>query len=588
MRPTQGVSFGGRYELQSRIAIGGMGEVWEATDHVIGRIVAIKILKDEYMGDPGFLERFRAEARHAALVNHEGIASVFDYGEENGSAFLVMELVPGEALSTVLERDGALSADKTLDIVAQTASALQAAHAAGLVHRDIKPGNLLITPDGRVKITDFGIARIADQVPLTATGQVMGTVQYLSPEQASGHPASPATDTYSLGIVAYESLAGKRPFTGESQVAIAMAQINEQPPPLPPTVPIPVQNLVMAMIAKKPADRPSSSATVARAAQALRRGDLNSAAIAVPAIATGGIAGDDATRLLTASGDDGTTRILPTTAQLPANGDVEEDETEKKKRSPWTWPLIALIALLVIVLGGTLISLLMNQDDSKPDPTKSTTSQTPTPDPTTPEPEPEPEPIDVDSLGLVGMSCDAAMAAASDAGLVPVCETGTNAAPSDDLVNTVESVNPRGQLEPGSSITLVLFGERVSIGAPSSAPTISGDPIAGSTVKLNWTNFTCPSGTGNLSGYNVTLTNATFGNGSNASSFDQNTRTADITLGNAGLQVTATYTAMCSGGGNDQRESGPSPQMSVTITPAAEEPTPDPGGGNDNGEGNVG
>ncbi len=147
MRPTQGVSFGGRYELQSRIAIGGMGEVWEATDHVIGRTVAIKILKDEYMGDPGFLERFRAEARHAALVNHEGIASVFDYGEENGSAYLVMELVPGEALSTVLERDGALSADKTLDIVAQTASALQAAHAAGLVHRDIKPGNLLITPD---------------------------------------------------------------------------------------------------------------------------------------------------------------------------------------------------------------------------------------------------------------------------------------------------------------------------------------------------------------------------------------------------------------------------------------------------------
>ena len=122
MRPTQGVSFGGRYELQSRIAIGGMGEVWEATDHVIGRTVAIKILKDEYMGDPGFLERFRAEARHAALVNHEGIASVFDYGEENGSAFLVMELVPGEALSTILERDGSLSTDKTLDIVAQTSA----------------------------------------------------------------------------------------------------------------------------------------------------------------------------------------------------------------------------------------------------------------------------------------------------------------------------------------------------------------------------------------------------------------------------------------------------------------------------------
>ncbi len=583
MRPTQGVSFGGRYELQSRIAIGGMGEVWEATDHVIGRIVAIKILKDEYMGDPGFLERFRAEARHAALVNHEGIASVFDYGEENGSAFLVMELVPGEALSTLLERDGALSADKTLDIVAQTASALQAAHAAGLVHRDIKPGNLLITPDGRVKITDFGIARIADQVPLTATGQVMGTVQYLSPEQASGHPASPATDTYSLGIVAYESLAGKRPFTGESQVAIAMAQINEQPPPLPPTVPIPVQNLVMAMIAKKPADRPSSSATVARAAQALRRGDLNSAAIAVPAIATGGIADDDATRLLTAGGDDGTTRIMPTTAQLPADGEAAEDSDKKKKRSPWTWPLIALIALLLIVLGGALIAML---NPGAPDPVQSTTaSQTPTPDPTTPEPEPEPEPVNVDSLGLVGMSCDDAMAAAKDAGLEPVCEAGSNAAPSDDLVNTVESVTPRGDLPQGSPITLVLYGDRVPVGAPGSAPSISGDPIAGATVALNWTNFTCPSGTGSLSGYNVTITNATFGNGSTSSAFDPSTRTAQITLGDAGLQVTATYTALCSGGGSDQRESGPSPQMSVPITAPADDSGADSGAGDESGEG---
>ncbi|MET0842882.1 MAG: protein kinase, partial [Mycetocola sp.] len=259
MRPTAGVTFGGRYELESRIAIGGMGEVWKATDLVIGRTVAIKILKDEYLGDPNFLERFRSEARHAALVNHEGIANVFDYGEEDGSAFLVMELVPGEALSTMLEREHVLSTDKVLDITAQTALALQAAHAAGLVHRDIKPGNLLITPDGRVKITDFGIARIADQVPLTATGQVMGTVQYLSPEQASGHPASPTTDIYSLGIVAYEALAGRRPFTGESQVAIAMAQINEPPPPLPVTVPEPVRNLVLSMIAKNPSDRPASA-----------------------------------------------------------------------------------------------------------------------------------------------------------------------------------------------------------------------------------------------------------------------------------------------------------------------------------------
>jgi len=576
MRPTQGVSFGGRYELQSRIAIGGMGEVWEATDHVIGRTVAIKILKDEYMGDPGFLERFRAEARHAALVNHEGIASVFDYGEENGSAYLVMELVPGEALSTVLERDGALSADKTLDIVAQTASALQAAHAAGLVHRDIKPGNLLITPDGRVKITDFGIARIADQVPLTATGQVMGTVQYLSPEQASGHPASPATDTYSLGIVAYECLAGKRPFTGESQVAIAMAQINEQPPPLPPTVPIPVQNLVMAMIAKKPSDRPSSSATVARAAQALRRGDLNSAAIAVPAIATGGIAGDDATRMLTASGDDGATRILPTTAQLPTDEAADEEKT-KKKRSPWTWPLIALIVLLAIALGGTLWGMLANQgaDDDKPtDTPSSTTTQSQTP---TPEPTPETTRVDVTALGLVGMDCGTATSTLKGAGFdSEITCVESDPAPSDDQVGKVYRVDPSGNVETTQAIVLTIYAARAALPTPTDAPTMTGDPVAGSTVTISWgTGFTCPSGT-TLSGYVVSVQNGTFVSG--GPNFQPTQRNTQVKVADAaGQQLIITYQGMCSGG--DQRTSAASPPLSVTITAA-----PDSGEG-DGGDG---
>ena len=579
MRPTQGVSFGGRYELQSRIAIGGMGEVWEATDHVIGRTVAIKILKDEYMGDPGFLERFRAEARHAALVNHEGIASVFDYGEENGSAYLVMELVPGEALSTILERDGALSADKTLDIVAQTASALQAAHAAGLVHRDIKPGNLLITPDGRVKITDFGIARIADQVPLTATGQVMGTVQYLSPEQASGHPASPATDTYSLGIVAYECLAGKRPFTGESQVAIAMAQINEQPPPLPPTVPIPVQNLVMAMIAKKPADRPSSAATVARAAQALRRGDLNSAAIAVPAIATGGIAGDDdATRMLTAS-NDGATRILPTTAQLPTEEAVAEEENKKKKLSPWTWPLIALIALLIIVLGGTLWAMFGNRgEDPKPSDTPTTaqtTSQTPSQTPT-----PEVTRVDVAALNLNGSDCATATATLKDAGFTNniTCADG-DPAPSDAEVGQVYRVQPTGNVETTTPITLTVYAARTPLPTPTDTPTLTGNPVAGSTVTVAWgTGFTCPSGT-TLSGYVVSLQNGTFVSG--GPNFQPTQRNTQVKVGDAvGQQLIVTYQAMCSGG--DQRTSNASPPLSVTIT------APDDGGEGDGGEGGQG
>lgn len=576
MRPTQGVHFGGRYELQSRIAIGGMGEVWEATDHVIGRTVAIKILKDEYMGDPGFLERFRAEARHAALVNHEGIASVFDYGEENGSAYLVMELVPGEALSTIIEREGTLSADKTLDIVAQTASALQAAHAAGLVHRDIKPGNLLITPDGRVKITDFGIARIADQVPLTATGQVMGTVQYLSPEQASGHAASPATDIYSLGIVAYECLAGKRPFTGESQVAIAMAQINDTPPPLPATVPQPVQNLVMAMIAKKPADRPSSAATVARAAQALRRGDLNSAAIAVPAVIAGVVgagavaSSDDAmTQLMGAT--QGATTIMPTTAQIPTEADAAP---EKKKRSPWTWPLIALIALLIIVLGGTIWALLSNQ--KAPEPAPSTTSQT-TPSKTpskTPTPTPTADTVALSTLNLVGQTCDAAVQTLKGAGLDGSCSTG-DSAPAQDKVGTVYSTDPSGgNVKKGTSVKLTVYGDLAPIGAPDSPPTLGGPAIAGQNVQLSWAGFVCPSGTGNVSGYVVTLTNATFVGDGSQKTFDAGTLNAQISIANQpGAQVTATYIALC---GDSKRESGPSPQMLELILPGVGPGTPTP------------
>lgn len=572
MRPTQGVTFGGRYELDSRIAIGGMGEVWEATDHVIGRTVAIKILKDEYMGDPGFLERFRAEARHAALVNHEGIASVFDYGEEAGSAFLVMELVPGEALSTIIERDGSLSTDKTLDIVAQTSAALQAAHAAGLVHRDIKPGNLLITPDGRVKITDFGIARIADQVPLTATGQVMGTVQYLSPEQASGHAASAATDTYSLGIVAYECLAGKRPFTGESQVAIAMAQINEQAPPLPPTVAVPVQNLVMAMIAKKPEDRPASAAAVARAASALRRGDIAAAAAAVPAIATGAVAGaspvDDVTQLLTAGAATGAaTRLLPSPTEA-------EQAAAPKKRSPWTWPLVALIVLLLLVLGGTIFAFATNQPS--PDPAPTSSAPTPQPSKSTPSATPStPARVDVDALGLAGKTCDEASAILVENDLVAKCATG-NAAASEDQVGQVYEFSPRGRLDTGTEVTVTVYAEMTQIGAPTTAPTTSVNGVnvtqvpAGSTVQLNWANFTCPSGTGTLSSYTVSITNATFTSGPGTEQvFAPNVRQANILVSDAvGQNVTATYYATCN---NGPRDSGVSPPMDVPIIVA---PTP--------------
>ena len=562
MRPTQGVTFGGRYELDSRIAIGGMGEVWEATDHVIGRTVAIKILKDEYMGDPGFLERFRAEARHAALVNHEGIASVFDYGEENGSAFLVMELVPGEALSTILERDGSLSTDKTLDVVAQTSAALQAAHAAGLVHRDIKPGNLLITPDGRVKITDFGIARIADQVPLTATGQVMGTVQYLSPEQASGHPASPATDIYSLGIVAYECLAGKRPFTGESQVAIAMAQINEQPPPLPSTIPGPVQNLVMAMIAKKPEDRPATASAVARAASALRRGDMAAAVAAVPAIA--GADTSAATRIMPAPGEPG--------AIEPA------EEEGKKKRSPWTWPLIALIALLLLVLIGTIWAVVANQGgdpDPGPSTPTATASRTPTPTPT-----PTPTTANVVAGDLTGLDCDTASAQLDALGLGANCVAG-DAAPDQASEGLIYRVNPTGNVPLGTVIELTYYGGQVAMPQPS-APRLPGTIETGTTVQVSWDGYSCPAGTGSVSAYNFSAVNGVFpSSGQSNASFGPNARTGDVQVtGAAGQALIVTYTVTCSGGSAGERTSGASGEANAPIQ-GGNEPTPDPTEGGD-------
>jgi serine/threonine protein kinase len=553
MRPTSGLTFGGRYQLSSRVAIGGMGEVWQATDLVIGRVVAIKILKDEYLGDPGFLERFRAEARHAALVNHEGIANVFDYGEEDGSAFLVMELVPGEALSTILERERVLSTDRTLDIVAQTANALHAAHSAGLVHRDIKPGNLLITPDGRVKITDFGIARIADQVPLTATGQVMGTVQYLSPEQASGHPASPTTDIYSLGIVAYEALAGRRPFTGESQVAIAMAQINETPPELPATVAEPVRNLVYASIAKSPADRPASAAHLARASQALRRGDVAAAAASVPGIiGTGSLA-------LTAGANYGqpttATRVLPSTTVLPATATAP---TITKKRNPWTWPLIGLVALLLVVLIGTIIALL-TQPGTHTTPATSPSSSTPIPTVSSPSSTPTPTTVPLQLSNVKGKTQNQVQTYFNAIGLVLAPDQG-DPAPSTSLVGTAYDANPLGNLQKGTTVTVSFYTAVAPPPAPAAATTAMPSPyLPASTVTINWPAYSCPSGS-TLKEYDLTVVNGT---ATDDNPIPPTTTSEVINVGNTGT-TTVTYTATCTSNGTDA-VSAVSPALSLTI-----------------------
>ena len=404
MRPVTGTTLGGRYKLTDRIAIGGMGEVWKARDQVLGRLVAIKILKEEYTDNESFLTRFRVEARHTALLNHPGIAGVFDYGEEQGSAYLVMELVPGPPLSTIIERERKLEVDRTLSLIAQTARALAAAHEHGLVHRDVKPGNILVMPSGVVKITDFGIARLADQVPLTATGQVMGTAQYLAPEQATGQIATGSSDIYALGVIGYECLAGRRPFTGESQIAIALAQVNDAPPALPDTIPAPVRQLIMSMLAKNPSERPKDATALAKAADALRAGDTNTATLAVPGMLATGIAtdatqvvnmDDDATQAVPQADSAPTmTNAMPTVVEPARNAsgfsgssaaaggfddeDVDTQDPAREagaKRSPWLVPLIVIIALAaVIALLAWLIPAMSSDNDNQPtsSPTQST------------------------------------------------------------------------------------------------------------------------------------------------------------------------------------------------------------------------
>ena len=199
MKTSSGLLLGERYRLVRQIAVGGMGEVWEGYDDALARPVAVKVLRSEFAGDRGFLERFRTEARNSASLSHPNIAQLFDYGEQEGSGFLIMELVVGEPLSDLLEREPVLPTRRLLPILAQTARALHAAHLAGVVHRDVKPGNILLGRGGRVKITDFGVSLARNQVTMTATGMVMGTAQYLSPEQAVGKPATPAVRPVLVG-----------------------------------------------------------------------------------------------------------------------------------------------------------------------------------------------------------------------------------------------------------------------------------------------------------------------------------------------------------------------------------------------------
>jgi len=382
-----------RYRLLRLIATGGMGQVWEAMDNRLDRKVAVKVLKAEFSEDPEFLQRFRFEARTTAQLNHPGIAGVYDYGETRDAAgeslaYLVMELVNGEPLNAVLGRVGRLPLGHALDMLEQTGRSLQVAHSAGVVHRDVKPGNILITPAGQVKITDFGIAKAVDASPVTKTGMVMGTAQYIAPEQALGSEATSASDVYSLGVVGYEALSGTRPFLGDGALTVAMKHVRETPAPLPADLPANVRELIEITMAKDPVARYANGGEFADAVAAVRAGrrppapgngrGSGTGRVMMPGVVPG--SAPSSTQMMPAAHNEYTG---PQTGAAPSSVQPTGMSSAQKALA-WGGAGLLLLALLI---GGFM---LLNGEEQEPAPFNPVTTTPPvvtttTVDPTTAE-----------------------------------------------------------------------------------------------------------------------------------------------------------------------------------------------------------
>jgi beta-lactam-binding protein with PASTA domain/predicted Ser/Thr protein kinase len=361
--------FKDRYEVHRKLARGGMSDVYLARDRVLDRPVALKVLFPEYAKDATFVARFRREAQAAARLNHPNIVGVYDWGEETGTYFIAMEYIEGRTLSEIVRAEGPMHPRRAAEIAADTAAALGFAHRNGVIHRDVKPGNVMVETSGLVKVADFGIAQAVggpEQTQLTRVGSVMGTATYFSPEQAQGRQVDPRSDIYSLGCVMFEILTGQPPFAGETPVAIAYKHVQEAPPHPSELVQVPpgLDAIVMKCLAKSPDGRYSTSeelrtdlrrfleghpvAAMAGAGAATGSSTAATAAFAGAGAMAGAAAGYDATSALPATGGyppaTGMTGTVP-----PAYG---EPGDEKKKQNPWL--IAALVVFLVLVAGGLL------------------------------------------------------------------------------------------------------------------------------------------------------------------------------------------------------------------------------------------
>jgi eukaryotic-like serine/threonine-protein kinase len=340
----------GRYELGRVLGRGGMAEVREARDVVLGRRVAVKILHPALAEDPTVIERFRREATTLAALNHPDLVGIYDAGSDGDSRYLVMEYLEGRTLADVLREDGALDPAAALAVGAHAASALDAVHRAGLVHRDVKPANIMITPDGGVKLMDLGIARAADTTALTAASMVVGTAAYFSPEQAQGRAADARSDIYSLGCVVYEMATGRRPFEADSPVAMALQHVNAQPDApsaLVAGLPDGFDAVLARALAKDPDLRHASAAELARDLERLGAGE------SVAAAPVGALA---ATQAVTAP--------APATAVEPATETVAAgDPAPRRGVHPATWLLAALVVVAALAVLAAAAGLFDTDDD---------------------------------------------------------------------------------------------------------------------------------------------------------------------------------------------------------------------------------
>ncbi|MDP9119330.1 MAG: Stk1 family PASTA domain-containing Ser/Thr kinase [Actinomycetota bacterium] len=337
--------FGDRYEVEGRIGAGGMAEVWRGHDRVLNRTVAIKTLLPQFARDASFVDRFRREAQAAARLNHPGIVSVYDSGTDGDTPYIVMHLIEGRTLADFLESGKTLPPMQAAKIAQEVAEALAAAHAQGVVHRDIKPANIMITRDGKVLVMDFGIARLISG-PETApqTSAVMGTASYLSPEQAQGQSVDARTDIYSLGVVLYEMLTGRPPFTGDSPMAIAYKQVNATPEPpssVNPQVPPEQDAVVMRALSKNPTNRYQTGQEFA---DDLERARTGGQVLATPLLPASG----EATQVIS--------RPQPTSVLPP------QQDQPGGSRKAWVGALIAIVIMALLAAGAYLVVTMLTDD----------------------------------------------------------------------------------------------------------------------------------------------------------------------------------------------------------------------------------